>query len=85
MDIKSIFDFSIKKYREAMTSWQEEIKNAVTTTQELCRQLGDNLAERAEITEVNTHYPLRISPYYLGLVQQIGEPLYRQAVPDIRE
>ncbi|RUM37880.1 MAG: lysine 2,3-aminomutase, partial [Desulfobulbus sp.] len=30
-------------------------------------------------------YPLRINPYYLDLIQKTGLPLYRQAVPDLRE
>ena len=34
---------------------------------------------------MNSRYPLRISPYYLELIKRVGEPLYRQAVPDIRE
>lgn len=34
---------------------------------------------------MNSRYPLRISPYYLELIKRVGEPLFRQAVPDIRE
>ena len=65
-----------------MTTWQEEIKNAVTSAEELTRELGGDPAETAEVC---TRYPLRISPYYLGLIRQFGEPLRRQAVPDLRE
>lgn len=38
-----------------------------------------------EIQRVHATYPMRISSYYLDLIQQHGEPLFRQAVPDIRE
>ncbi|MGE4559496.1 MAG: KamA family radical SAM protein [Desulfobulbus sp.] len=34
------------------------------------------------IAEVAQVYPVRISPYYLNLIQTPGDPLWRQAVPD---
>jgi lysine 2,3-aminomutase len=76
------FNLSIKQHGEAMTSWQEELKNSITTGEELCGELG---CDPAEATAVAAEYPLRISPYYLELIKQAGKPLYRQAVPDIRE
>ncbi len=35
--------------------------------------------------EVVSTYPMRVNPYYLGLISQTGDPLWRQAVPDIQE
>lgn len=63
-----------------MTTWQEELKNAVSDGSRLGRELGCDPADA-----VIARYPLRIPPYYLGLIRQAGAPLYRQAVPDIRE
>ncbi|RUM42357.1 MAG: lysine 2,3-aminomutase [Desulfocapsa sp.] len=65
-----------------MTSWQQELKNSITTSNELARALGCN---EAEIAKVSARYPLRLSPYYLNLIKKTGTPLYRQAVPDLRE
>jgi len=65
-----------------MTSWQHEIKNSVTSSVELSRELG---CDAAAVAAVSTHYPLRVSPYYLNLIKKNGLPLYRQAVPDLRE
>ena len=65
-----------------MTSWQQELKNSITTSNELARELGCN---EAEIAKVSARYPLRLSPYYLNLIKKTGTPLYRQAVPDLRE
>jgi lysine 2,3-aminomutase len=65
-----------------MTSWQEQIKNSITTCEGLCRELD---CDRDGVAEVSSQYPLRISPYYLELIKQAGAPLYKQAVPDIRE
>ena len=65
-----------------MTNWQEELRNSINTGEDLCRELGCDPLETAAIA---ARYPLRISPYYLELIKRAGEPLYRQAVPDIRE
>ncbi|MCI5159387.1 MAG: lysine 2,3-aminomutase, partial [Candidatus Electrothrix sp. AUS1_2] len=47
-----------------MTSWQDQLKHAVTTPEQLAQILPCN---QSEITEVTARYPLRISPYYLNL------------------
>jgi lysine 2,3-aminomutase len=65
-----------------MTSWQHEIKNSITTSAELARELE---CTEAEVAAVSARYPLRVSPYYLDLIKKSGMPLYRQAVPDLRE
>ncbi len=38
-----------------------------------------------QVQKVHGTYPMRISSYYLELIQQHGAPLFRQAIPDIRE
>jgi lysine 2,3-aminomutase len=63
-----------------MTSWQEQLQHAVTDCAGLRRALGCEVPEA-----VIARYPMRISPYYLDLIRQAGEPLFRQAVPDLRE
>jgi len=65
-----------------MTSWQNEIKNSITTGKALAAELD---CHEADITAVSDSYPLRISPYYLKLIKKEGEPLFRQAVPDKQE
>ncbi len=65
-----------------MTSWQKILKNSITTPQELAEQLAGNVRE---MEQVAAKYPLRINPYYLDLIKKTGKPLYRQAVPDVRE
>ncbi len=30
-------------------------------------------------------YPLRITPYYLNLIERVGDPIWKQCVPDLRE
>jgi lysine 2,3-aminomutase len=65
-----------------MTSWQELLKKSITTAGGLDTHLHCN---RDEVARVATQYPLRINPYYLDLIKKSGQPLYLQAVPDLRE
>lgn len=65
-----------------MTSWQNEIKNCITSTDELAQELH---CFEDGISSVIKQYPMRIPPYYLSLIKQAGMPLYRQAVPDVNE
>jgi len=65
-----------------MTSWQKILKNSITSPRELAEQLGCDVLE---LEQVAAKYPLRINSYYLDLIKKSGEPLYRQAVPDLRE
>jgi len=62
-----------------MTSWQNEIKNSITTSKALAGELD---CIETDIAAVSERYPLRISPYYLELIKKEGAPLFRQAVPD---
>jgi lysine 2,3-aminomutase len=58
------------------------LSRSITTAEEL-GSLYD--IEEEEISRVVTRYPMVINPYYLGLIRDKGDGLYRQAVPDIRE
>lgn len=62
-----------------MTSWQQEIKNSITSSRALCRELDCN---ETDVAAVAGQYPFRIPPYYLKLIKKEGAPLFRQAVPD---
>ncbi|MDH3328539.1 MAG: KamA family radical SAM protein [Desulfobulbaceae bacterium] len=65
-----------------MTSWQKLIKNSISHHDQLSRFPG---IDQKEIAEVCRIYPMRVNPYYMELIQQSGDPLWRQAIPDIRE
>ena len=66
----------------AMETWQNILADSITTYSDLKKHLGcDNPA----IHDVIATYPLRINPYFLGLIQKANNPLWLQAVPDPRE
>jgi lysine 2,3-aminomutase len=54
----------------------------ISTPEQLARALDIPLAP---LHAVHSVYPLRLSAYYLDLIKKTGVPLWKQAVPDIRE
>ena len=65
-----------------METWQKNLKAAITDPDELASCFS---CDRESLSRVVDKYPLRISPYYLSLIQAPGDPIWRQCVPDIRE
>ncbi|GAB4337883.1 MAG: KamA family radical SAM protein [Desulfobulbaceae bacterium] len=65
-----------------MTTWRKILKESITDADELAALTGADPTEAREVAEV---YPIRINPYYLGLIRTPGDPAWRQSVPDIRE
>jgi lysine 2,3-aminomutase len=62
--------------------WQEILSQSIASARDLSALVA---TDEAEIEKVISRYPMRINPYYLGLIKEKGDPFYAQAVPDIRE
>lgn len=65
-----------------MDTWQRLLRQCVTSLEQLARHLDIN---PLCLKEVTARYPMRIPPYYLSLIREAGDPIWRQAVPDPRE
>jgi len=65
-----------------MTTQKPLTTALISTPEQLSHALDIPLAP---LQAIHAKYPLRISPYYLELIKKTGLPLWRQAVPDIRE
>ncbi len=63
-------------------SWRKILSQSITIPADLPASIE---ADSALLQEVTNRYPMRINPYYLGLVKEPGDPIYRQCIPDIRE
>lgn len=63
-------------------SWRELLSQSLATPVELAAVLGQ---DSCAIEPVTTHFPARINPYYLSLIRERGDALWRQAVPDAAE
>jgi len=62
-----------------MELWQHSLKSSLTRPEALAERFGVDAAPLAAVAD---HYPMRITPYYLGLVREVGDPIWRQCVPD---
>ncbi|MCM0081712.1 KamA family radical SAM protein [Geomonas sp. Red32] len=65
-----------------MESWERELKQCVTSPEELS---GLFRIDHLPLAEVAGRYPMRITPHYLGLIREVGDPIWRQCVPDPEE
>jgi lysine 2,3-aminomutase len=62
-----------------MEKWQKSLGAAIDSPEELAARYAIDPQPMKEVAE---KYPMRISPYYLGLIKEVGDPLWRQCVPD---
>ena len=65
-----------------MEYWQTLLKESITQPDQL--QPVFNIPPEP-LQNVTKKYPMRVNNYFLGLIKQPGDPIWRQAVPDILE
>jgi lysine 2,3-aminomutase len=65
-----------------MQLWQKSLAASIVSPEELSTRFVFDVAKLVQVTKC---YPMRISPYYLSLVQHVGDPIWRQCVPDVLE
>jgi len=65
-----------------MEIWQKLLQQSETDPTRLARRFG---LDPAPLLEVAERYPMRINPYYLSLIREVGDPIWKQAVPDALE
>ncbi len=65
-----------------METWQKMLQASITRPAEVTSRFGIDPAPLEEVVE---RYPMRITPYYLRLIKEVGDPIWRQAVPDVDE
>jgi lysine 2,3-aminomutase len=70
------------KIEDPTESWERILSKNITRPEDLSSILG---TDESDAREVISRYPMLINPYYLGLIRKRDDPIYRQAVPDIRE
>lgn len=65
-----------------MTPWQHLLTDAMTTPADLPPSLRPDLTG---LQDIMGHYPMRVNPYYLNLIREKNDPIWRQAVPQLEE
>ena len=63
-------------------TWKEQLRNSITPVEQLADFFD---LDPQPLQSVVRRYPLRITPYYFGLIREPGDPIWRQCVPDVRE
>jgi len=62
-----------------MERWQKAFTTSITDLRELADHFNINI-DALEL--VAKRYPMRITRYYLGLIKEPGDPIWRQCMPD---
>jgi len=65
-----------------MESWQKSLSESIVSLDELTHFLP---LDTESLQPVIERYPLRITRYYLNLIQKSNDPIGRQCIPDLRE
>ena len=65
-----------------MAGWQKLLKNSIHHPEQLKTKYNQDVGHMDKVCRT---FPMRINPYFLNLMERAGDPLWKQAVPDIRE
>ncbi len=65
-----------------METWQKLLQASITRPGALTRRFG---VDPHPLEAVADRYPMRVNPYYLGLIREVDDPIWRQAVPSAEE
>ena len=68
-------------------TWQEQVKHTITSVDELSKYLPLSKKEKKELFKITKKFPLRITPYFLSLInpKDKKDPLRLQVFPNIKE
>ncbi len=65
-----------------MERWRKQLQDSVTSVKVLAEKFDIPLED---IKETENEFNVKITPYYLSLIKEKGDPIYRQVVPDKQE
>lgn len=65
-----------------MDTWQRILQKSLTSAKEIAERFDIPLAD---VEKIQNEFDIKINPYYLSLIKEKGDPIYKQVVPDLRE
>ena len=65
-----------------METWQRLLQASITKPGDLTRKYG---IDPQPLEKVAEQYPMRVNPYYMSLIKEVDDPIWRQAVPSEKE
>ena len=67
-------------------AYKDILKNSIKTFEDLEKWLiGQKARVDPRLREVIARFPMRVNTYYLGLIQKMNDPIWKQAIPDVEE
>lgn len=66
-----------------MHYWEKLLRKHIVDAEQLSQKYSD--INREAIERVTQVFPMRINPYYLSLIEERNDPIWKQCVPDIKE
>ena len=67
---------------ETAPLWKQILSQSITTPRALSSLFE---IDEPALQKVTDRYPMRINPYYLGLIKKKDDPIYKQCIPNTRE
>jgi len=65
-----------------MEAWQKSLQQSITTPEQLNQYFPVDIPALERVT---ARFSMQITPYYLGLIREPGDAIWRQCVPDESE
>lgn len=65
-----------------METWQKILQKSLESATEIAERFDIPLAD---VEKIKKEFDIKINPYYLSLIKEKGDPIYKQVVPDMRE
>ncbi len=66
--------------------YKDILRNSIKSYEDLEKWLtGQKARVDPQLRDVIAKYPMRVNPYYLGLIEKINDGIWKQAIPDVDE
>ncbi|HLE19370.1 MAG TPA: radical SAM protein, partial [Syntrophales bacterium] len=65
-----------------MERWKKQLQNSLVSAKQLSEKFDIPMSD---VMAIENEFNIKITPYYLSLIKEKGDPIYNQVVPDIRE
>lgn len=71
-----------KNYFFKNKSWKKILSSSLTSAKEISEVTG---IDEEKIQKINSVFPSRINPYYLSIIRESNDPIWKQCIPNEKE
>lgn len=69
-------------FKNRFDNWQDIFSSSIKSAEKLSEYFSIDFNKIRKVTNI---FPVLINPYYLSLIKKKNDPMWNQAVPDVRE